>query len=464
MASSIQSIFDREDYSQYKNAFYGRVKELTRRGDYYSDAAYKKFKTNVFANFVVPSAIKNVKAIFNPLHRAVSIDCGIIPNGWKLNENITDDESKSFHQVLEWSDWKTQGVLYVHYGAKFGCVGLKLIDDRVNKIARIEIVDPTMFMLVMDNWTRKPKMSIYVSRVDEGEFAEVIDEKTYKTFLNGMPYKMNVVNVNGQEEFVAEYENSLGFIPYIQVKHIEDGSEYGECTYQNAIEQLLETNDLATQLTDIIRKHSDPKYKMTGIKKDDQNYDENGKIKPIAISKDNVTLLPEGVDLQAMYSDIQIADVNGVIDSIYKAVKSSIAELAFDELRGQSQISTSTVELQLIEFILKVNRCRPNYDAGIVHMMRMVGQIASDMGLNDLVTLADLPENAIDSDRDVLPMSVETKLDIEIKRETLKAQQGMAIGEGLTNGNNSTNDLPDVSQESPRSGNTVSTGTEQGTK
>lgn len=182
---------------------------------------------------------------------------------------------------------------------------------------------------------------------------------------------------------------------------------------------LDEVNQLASYLGDIIAKHAEPQWAVIGAEPSD-----------LVRSGDNVWFIPGGGDAKALVAPVDVAGVLQFIQEIAKNVQDSLPELSFDELRQKTEIATATLELQLMELVLKVKRTRPNYDDGLTRAMRMAGLAAATMGVNELRPLNDTSLE-INTDRPVLPMDPKTALEIETLELALSRERGM--GEGLMN-------------------------------
>lgn len=390
---TIKSIFDRAEFRPYKAQWDSRQRELARRYDYYTGDVYNRHKFR-FGWWLGQQLYRGIRPLFLPFARAVDVDAGIIPGGWAFKQEAPDAWRTARKQLFAWSEWATQGVLYVHYGAIFGVSGLKVADLRDERKVVIAPVDPRTFMLVRSGgYNRAPLLSIYIEqRVGADgkafEYAEVITAQTITTYRNGEP--------EGYEGRPPQYQNTLGVVPYIEVRHIETGGALGECTFQKAMKILDELNELGSYLADIIKKHSEPQSVITGAAKSDLK------------RGDNVWFLPEGARIENLLAEIDIAGVQGFLKQLEDNVSQSLPESAFDELKSKSEIATATLELQLQELVLKVKRCRPNYDDGLVKAMRLAGRAAADMELSDVAPLDDeLLE--LDDERPVLRANLDTR-------------------------------------------------------
>lgn len=419
-----QSIFDTPEFSPYANRWNARLNELTRRRNYYDGTVYKKVRKQF--GWLWPRLYKGIKPLYLPLSRAVDVDAGIVPGGWALPDGT--DEAQPFNPawqdalntVFDWSKWDTDGVLYIHYGAEYGVAGLKVADLRLREPGRVVVqaVKPTNFLLIESgDYDTTPAMAICVeTKTDktgtEYEYAEVIEPDLIRTFKDGDPM--------GFEEREPEYINELGFVPFVEIEHIKTGEAMGEATYQKAIPLLDEANQLGSYLADIIAKHSEPQWAAFGV-------EASGLTK----SGDNIWFFPsQEARLEAVLPKVDLPGILDFVRELRDQVYASLPELSFDELRKKDRIATATLELQLMELVLKIRRCRPNYDHGLAEAIRMAGRAAESMGLPEVAILND-PEFSFNADRPVLPLDPETAMRLEMQAIALEREKAATDrGEG----------------------------------
>jgi len=128
---------------------------------------------------------------------------------------------------------------------------------------------------------------------------------------------------------------------------------------------------------------------------------------------------------------IDIEGVLAFIQEIAKGVKESLPELSFDDLKARDQVATRTIELQLMELVLKIKRVRPNYDRGLVSALKMAGKAAKTMkGLAEVAVLDD-EELILDATRAILPQDELDMIQLETARLELEQLQTSAIDEGM---------------------------------
>ncbi len=411
--SDKKSIFDLEEFKPYKKAWNARQSELTRRASYYDGSVYEQGLSGL--GILGPRLKQAIEPLYLPLSRAVDIDAGIVPGGWKLPEDDPNVEKwqKAIDTVFDWSNWDTDGVLYTHFGALYGPVGLRISDLREEKKIIIQPIDPLLFMLIgMRAYDNTPDMSIMVEKRvgpdgETFEYAEVVTTTLIRTFADAVP-----MGFDGRK---PEYPNDLKFVPYVEIRHKETGTSFGECTFQKSTTMLDAVNKQASRLSKIIAENTDVQWGIIGAEPSD-----------LVAGSDTAWFLPAGSDVKPLVPGIDIDGVLAFIDRIAANVEKSLPELAFDELRSKAQIATSTLELQLMELVLKIKRVRPNYDKGLKMALQMAGRAAATMkGLSDIAVLDD-PELRFDPERNVLPANEEDVIKLEMMRLELEQMQTAA--------------------------------------
>lgn len=413
MTETIKSIFDTPEFKPYAARWESRLTELTRRRKYYDGSIYADYRQQLGnAGWLWPKLYKGIKALYLPLSRAVDVDAGIIPGGWTLADDAPPAWQLAIKQVFDWSDWQRDGVLYIHYGAQYGASGLKISDLRDAGRVQIKPIKPTSFMTIeAGDYDGTPAIGFIVEdRTDEAgkkyEYTEVITASAVRTFRDGQPWPFG-----GRD---AEYINELGFVPVVEAEHIKTGEVYGESTYQKVIPLLDEVNELASYLADIVKKNAEPQFVVFGAEASD-----------LVKSGDNVWFVPGDGRVEALLPKIDVAGVLEFVREIRDQVTGGLPELAFDELKTKTQIATATLELQLMELVLKIKRCRPNYDHGLADALRMAGRAGASMGIGGLAGLDD-EALAFDEERPVLPLDAETAMRLEMQALVLERERAAA--------------------------------------
>lgn len=408
------SIFSLDEFAPYADAWTARQTELLRRRAYYDGSIYRRQGgvwglMGALGPALGMRLYRGTKALYLPLSRAVDIDAGIVPGGWSLAPD-SQMHQMAVDTLFDWSSWQRDGVLFVHYGAMYGVSALRVCDVWQQQRVIIKPNDPCCVLLVPSGqYDATPAMAIYIeARRVSGravEYAEVITPGEIRTYLDGQP-----ASISGRPTF---YPNALGFVPFVEVRHIETGAALGEATFQKAMPLLDEVNELASYLADIIKKHAEPQWAIVGAEPSD-----------MVKSGDNVWFVPQGGDAKPLVAAIDIPGVLAFVQEIRNQVFGSLPELSFDELKSKTQIATATLELQLMELVLKINRVRPNYDFGLAEAVRLAGRAGAVMGLSELAGLDDVGLR-FDGARPVIPLDRASQVALEMQELALEMQRSL---------------------------------------
>ena len=416
-----KSLFDLDEYKPYAHAWQTRQRVLATRQAYYDGSMYASVHDKVAKRvpWIAPRLYRGIKALYLPLARAVDVDMGLIPGGWALPDDAPGNWHEGAARVFGWSGWPRAGLRYVFHGAVHGVAGLKIVDLREAERVALLPLNPLKFMLVRDNPFSPPKMAFILEErtAADGtgyEYGEVITAEEIRTYRNGAPF--------GYDGRPAVYENPQGQVPVVETLHKDDGSPLGEATFSTVIPLLNEVNSLASYLADVIKKHTEPQWAVFGAEATE-----------LEKSGANVWFFPQGADVKPLVPEIDIEGVLAFVKEIGEQVKGGLPELAFDELKGKERVATATVELQLMELVLKIRACRPNYDHGLAEALRMAARAAASMGLKDKAVLS-LDDEALklDAERPVIPLGPEAQIDLRMKEVSLEAQEmALQAGEGV---------------------------------
>jgi hypothetical protein len=391
------SIFGLEEFKALAPRWIARTGEFARRRSYYDGSAYSSTYTSM--GWLGARLGGAIRPLYLPCGRAVNLDSGIVPGGWQ-----TLSAPGGLVDLFERSDWTINGSLYVHYGAQFGNVILRVADVAGGVV---QPVSPETCMLVESSlYDRTPRMALTVQTVEvdgrDAEYAEVIEAQRVRTYVDGVQK-----SVGGRP---AEYPNPRGVVPFVEVRHINGGGDMGDCAFQAALALLDTVNELATDLAEIIKRHAKPKWAVIGADETDLSND------------DDIWTFPQGSDVKVLVPGIDVTGVLKFLQDTRVQVERSIPELAFDEIVSKYNLATATVELQLAELVLLIKRVRPNYDRG----------------LERACALAGVGGVRFDSERRVLPLDRRQQLELELL-EAQVAQTKAAARAPQSGGNDASN-------------------------
>jgi len=389
------SLFELDEFKPYAAKFSARVTAYHRRRSYFDGSIYGELRALLSWFSVRASAA--TRPLYLPLARAVNLDAGVIPSGWTLAPDAAT-LAVPLAQLFAWSDWRTQQIRFLRYGASLGAVGLKIVNDVAQKRVAIQPISPATFLLApVSIYSDVPALGLIVEQRDDGagayEYAEAHTAGWVRTYRDGVP-----TDFGGRG---AAYPSGLDFIPLIETQHIASDDGLGESTFETVLPMLDEVNALATNLANLVIQHAEPQWAISGV--DGGAPAAGGAEMGFARGGDNVWFIPDPQGkATALVAPIDVSGVLEFIREIQQNVAAGLPELAFDELRSKQQIATTTIELQLIELVVKIQMTRPNYDHGLAHAVRLAGRAAAQSGVRELAALDD-EKFAFDPDREILP-------------------------------------------------------------
>lgn len=384
-----KSIFDLDEFAPYRDDWDARQFEFNRRESYFDGSIYNS--VYLLAGVLPVPLLRPIKGLFLPVARAVNVDAGIIPNRWMLAPRAARFAT-ALKTLLAWSQWQRDGVLFVHYGALYGNSGLRISDLRAEARVIVKPISPRCFMLVGASlYDSTPRLALVVeshrdSDGSEFEYAEVTTPEDIRTFKNG-----KLFGFGGRPH---TYPNALHFVNFVEVQHIANGKAIGDCAFVRAMPLLDSLNEMATGLGGVIAEAVEPQAVVIGSEDT-----------VLERSSGKIWYLPEkDMDAKFLVPNVDIHGAIEFMDRLINQVEKSMPELAFDELTSKNQIATASIELQLLELVLLIQRARPNYDGGLALALRLAGRAAKDMGVSDIAIL-DSEELAFDEERPVLPFT-----------------------------------------------------------
>lgn len=428
-----KSIFELPEYKPYESRFMGRMMRFQRLRRYYDGTVYDdsafKLAHRLYAE---------TKALLSFLARAVDLDVALVPGlmgAWALEEGTPDAVVTAQKQLFTWSKWSVVGDEWMEDGATLGEAILKIVPG--DKLVQLQRLKPELAMVVnhVDPQTQQPlEMAMIVDRsaIDNTgtayEYAEIITPGEIRTYFDGAPH-----GYAGQPD---RYENPLGFVPVVSVQNDS------ECrpTFAKALPSLNSVNELASYLANIIGRHAEPQWAITGAEQGD-----------LSKAGDNIWYLPSGSAVDAVLAQIDVPGTLEFIREIKGETKSNLPELAFDDLRAKDQIATETLEIQLVELHAKVWKMRRRYDSALCQAQQMAALAAAVMGIGGIDDL--LSPHELDAQRPVLPVSEMEMIRLEEARLALEMQKAAASGESLT-----LNLGRNLSSNSPSDNNVLSVG------
>ena len=184
---------------------------------------------------------------------------------------VTDSEAlrPPIADIWRWSNWATKKDTVSLHGAIYGDVILRVIDDVALGKIYIESVFPgTVTSLTKDPFGNIKGYTIEESRQSPNNNTTVMYKETaerdeqfviFRTYMNDAPYAWNGV--------ASEWSEPYGFVPMVHIQHNDVGLEWGWSELHPSRSKMHELDDLASLLSDQIRKSVNAKWFFTGTKK-----------------------------------------------------------------------------------------------------------------------------------------------------------------------------------------------------
>jgi hypothetical protein len=296
---------------------------------------------------------------------------------------ITDNEPlrQAITALWRWSNWHVRKDIATLYGAVMGDVFLQVVDDVARGKVYLDVVHPgTVSDITVDAFgniksykieesRKSPEKSdqsvTYVETARRGDGQVVI----FQTYMNGKPYAWN--------NQAAEWEEPYGFIPMVHVKHNDVGLDWGWSELHPARSKMHEMDDVASILSDQIRKTVNVKWLFTGTAKPTSSPSPTGASestsRPEPGREEKPALYAKGTDVKAipMVAELNIEGTVQHILEILKDLERDYPELKYDALRASGDVSGKALRVARQPAEAKVLQRRALYDDALVRAQQM---------------------------------------------------------------------------------------------
>ncbi|MCK5307164.1 MAG: hypothetical protein KAJ73_01000 [Zetaproteobacteria bacterium] len=284
--------------------------------------------------------------------------------------------------IWQWSNWATRKDIVTLQGAIYGDTILKVIDDVEREKVYLENVYPGL----VTDLTKDPFGHIKGYTIEE-ERAHPIhgravtyketaerdgDNVVFATFLNDQPFAWN--------DIASSWSEPYGFVPMIHIQHNDVGLGFGWSELHPGRSKMHELDDLASLLSDQIRKTVNAKWLFTGVKA-------TSPTQTMTTTETTARPEPGREEEPALYSPdpqskamplvtpVDIEGVNLHIHAILEEFERDYPELSFEALRIQGDISGRALRIARQPAEAKVQQRRTNYDDGLKRALQMAVSI-----------------------------------------------------------------------------------------
>lgn len=297
-------------------------------------------------------------------------------------------------ELWKWSRWYVQKDILAVNGTILGDAIIQVIDDTTRGKVYLDIVHPGIFESIeRDPFGNIKGYVIRESRPDpRGSLTDVLyTEKVsrdgnfvlYETFLNGEPYAWPG-NVRADGEVVSEWAEPYGFVPMVAIQHNDVGLEWGWSEIHPIRSKVMEVDDLASQVSDQVRKTIDPVWLMKGMKKAEVKLEgaeaTTDRPDPGREELQAIWNLDAGASAEAMVAVLDLENVLGHINYILKEIERDLPELAQDIYTASGDASGRALRTARQPVTSKVIQRRAGYDAGLIAAQQMAVSIGGFRG------------------------------------------------------------------------------------
>mgnify|MGYP001049199639 CR=1 FL=1 len=368
---------------------------------WYEQTAYRDVHSWATAYRRDYAMYKYVRPVYNPAYRLGEfwkshlfggpLDTSAGPNGSIPISTDNERLREAIADIWKWSRWDVKKDVLATQGTILGDAAIQVVDDVRRGHVYLELLYPGHIQDVkldpfgnvkaytLQETRNHPTRSDVVTYTEEvsrdGEYV------VYRTYLNGELYAWNV---NAAGEPVSEWAEPYSFIPLVVLQHNDVGLEWGWSELHPIRAKVHEVDDLASQMTDQVRKTVDPIWLMKGMKKttltvsgDDSDSDHPA---PGREELKAIWGVPIDGDADPMVASLNVAGVLAHIDSILAEIERDIPELAADPHTASGDASGRALRVARQPIVSKVLQRRMNYDAAMVKANQMAVAIGGMRG------------------------------------------------------------------------------------
>jgi hypothetical protein len=319
---------------------------------------------------------------------------------------LTENEAIRPALAAGWlaGNFQTEKDIAVRYGALFGDVGLKVVDDAGRGRVYLDVVHPKHVKHMVRD--RSGNVREYVieerrsdprgSRPAPGETATDRKVVTYEEhcFRDGQDivYRTYMVDEGGARLWDwsmgpdggsaagrPEWSVPYGFVPLVWIEHIPVKLGYGLSEAHSAGPKIREADDLASVLHDAARKAVNPAWLFAGVnkgadplRKRAETEDEYTRAQDSGKAEELVLYGPADAKVHPIIAPLDIAATLEALRDQFDQIERDFPELRFDRLRAAGDVSGEALRVAREPAEMKARQRRAQYDDGVVRAQKMM--------------------------------------------------------------------------------------------
>nr|ASV43913.1 hypothetical protein [Hot spring virus BHS1] len=299
---------------------------------------------------------------------------------------ITDNESLRVALAKLWRDsnWAINKNLCALHGSLFGDTFIQPVDDVERRKVYLKLIHPGIVKdVTLDPFGNVKAYVIEEKRPDPNDtrrmvtYTEIVgrdgDLVTFETRLNNQPYAWN-----GK---ASEWTEPYGFVPLVKIQHANMGLDWGWSELHPVLSKVREVDDIASKVSDQIRKNVDAPMLLSGVTKPTTT-PRTQQSATAETGREEIPVLygPVGATVNFLVAPLNIADSIAHIRGILEEMERDYPELQMDIWAASGQTSGRALRTARQRVEAKVHERRANYDDGLVRAQQMAIAIGGFRG------------------------------------------------------------------------------------
>lgn len=360
-----------------------RVLRYRRYWDYYTNNLYNQLSSHKGAK----GLYRHIRPVYNPVTRLVDFYVAKVYGG-ELDGDaeasgaipiVTENEElrPAIAKLWQWSNWQAKKQLFVRWGACFGDVVLKVVDDLPRQKVYLQVLHPRMLKDAQFDW-RGNITSAIIEYTDwepattgrgqyvEFTYTEIITKEQFSTLKNNEPF-----DYYGSG---ATWTNPYGFVPLTLAVHKDCGLDWGMSAFHADDLKIDELNDQVSIFSDRLRRANNPQWLMAGVRARSEIdlSSTDATTTEAARQTTNVLYGPENATATPLVTDIGMAQSLDHINALLAELERDFPELALHRMREQGGAwSGRAIALVYQDASDRVVEARGNYDGVLVRAQQM---------------------------------------------------------------------------------------------